>query len=648
MSAVRVPASGSGSQAFVAFSCMRKFQKMGKKPEKGKEKAGGDNRDDDPSRTPEPYNCTGNIDTDFTELCRRAGMSEIPSVVVRAKPPGQQPPPGQDNKAAVDLNATATNVTAATDEADMGGTSGEQSEVFVPTTYILRSKYDYMKPVVQVDADPNDKKAIVKEIFVRNWKVDDTMMTIFKQALPAVEKLTFLTLYNVGLTDSTLEVLGSLVQECANLKTLNVEGSPVYGEEWHRLIMGENNKVWNLSLRNNRITDLGAKYLGYALGTPRDQNQTLVKLNLAFNSITGQGVQHLTDGLRMNRCLLVLDLSSNQIGDEGARSLADVMSTFKLTHEEVVERRIRMRDQLSPERSGKSPPSSRKTDRPNSKGTALSDKKGADKKGAAGGGAAGGGAKGGKGAGGGKDAPADKKDDKKAAKGGQDAGANANAAKGKKASNPPPVQVDPKAAVGKQQRGGKTTPKGPRGFSQGENENSDNYEQKHPLDDEVIYEDGDLWLKIANRSIISLNLNRNKVSEKGAYELLRAMKYQSRIHTQGPKNAPVGLMRLSLSSNLVDENHSYMRHLNAIMEERDVTAKNKVQPPTSASGGTPGVALNVSGQPIQADKTSTNNESGGGSISSAATTRAGSSLGQAQSRASSKTTLGGRGEPKGK
>ena len=37
-------------------------------------------------------------------------------------------------------------------------------------------------------------------------------------------------------------------------------------------------------------------------------------------------------------------------------------------------------------------------------------------------------------------------------------------------SDPPPVQVDPKAAAGKQQRGGKTTPKGPRGFSQGENE----------------------------------------------------------------------------------------------------------------------------------------------------------------------------------
>ena len=38
-------------------------------------------------------------------------------------------------------------------------------------------------------------------------------------------------------------------------------------------------------------------------------------------------------------------------------------------------------------------------------------------------------------------------------------------------------------------------------------QNSDTYEQKHPLDEETIYEDGDLWIKIGNRSLISLNLN---------------------------------------------------------------------------------------------------------------------------------------------
>ena len=56
----------------------------------------------------------------------------------------------------------------------------------------------------------------------------------------------------------------------------------------------------------------------------------------------------------MNRCLLVLDVANNKIGDEGAKQLAHVMSRFRLTHEEIVERRVRMRDQLSPDRSGKS------------------------------------------------------------------------------------------------------------------------------------------------------------------------------------------------------------------------------------------------------------------------------------------------------
>ena len=75
----------------------------------------------------------------------------------------------------------------------------------------------------------------------------------------------------------------------------------------------------------------------------------------------------------------------------------------------------------------------------------------------------------------------------------------------------------------------------------------ENYEQKHPLDEEILSKEGELWMKIGNRSIISLNLNRNEISERGAQELLRAMQYQSKIHSQAPKNAPVGLMRLTLA-----------------------------------------------------------------------------------------------------
>ena len=36
---------------------------------------------------PEPYGCTGNFQSDFTELCRRDNMTIIPPVVLRAHPP---------------------------------------------------------------------------------------------------------------------------------------------------------------------------------------------------------------------------------------------------------------------------------------------------------------------------------------------------------------------------------------------------------------------------------------------------------------------------------------------------------------------------------------------------------------------------------
>lgn len=44
-------------------------------------------------------------------------------------------------------------------------------------------------------------------------------------------------------------------------------------------------------------------------------------------------------GLRFNRTLLSLNLGSNFISDDGVRCIADVLSTFPLTHDEIVTRR---------------------------------------------------------------------------------------------------------------------------------------------------------------------------------------------------------------------------------------------------------------------------------------------------------------------
>ena len=58
----------------------------------------------------------------------------------------------------------------------------------------------------------------------------------------------------------------------------------------------------------------------------------------------------LFDSLRMNRTLLSLGLAGNGIGDAGAKKVAEVLSKFPLTHEELVERRKLMAGKESHER----------------------------------------------------------------------------------------------------------------------------------------------------------------------------------------------------------------------------------------------------------------------------------------------------------
>lgn len=109
--------------------------------------------------------------------------------------------------------------------------------------------------------------------------------------------------------------------------------------------------ITHLSLRNNRIGDEGARLIGSALSTTKSANKNLLSLNLAFNAIGDAGATHIaqvqprtdfvfplydplmsvevltlfsSQGLRLNRALLCLSLSNNQIGDSGAAHLAAV------------------------------------------------------------------------------------------------------------------------------------------------------------------------------------------------------------------------------------------------------------------------------------------------------------------------------------
>nr|XP_022303423.1 leucine-rich repeat-containing protein 71-like isoform X21 [Crassostrea virginica] len=565
-SGLSTPKSGSktprsASKSRITFARVANKIKMGKKVEKSlkgeKNQSAISQDEEDPNKTPEPYNCTGNFQADFTELCRRNSMAAIPPVIHRARPPTQAAPESSKPEKGKDKGKSAVPEPEPEPEVDPEGENAEPP----PKTYVVKDKFEYFKPCVQVEMENYDKPETVTEIYIRGWKIDDIMMNTLKQCWSVMEKLHTINLWNVGLNGETLSIMASTLPSIVNLRTLILDGNVVTEENWHELITDES-PVQNLSLRHCGMTDKGAKSIGEALGTVKRTNTKLVTLNLAGNQISDQGAIDIANGLRMNRTLMSLSLASNQIGDKGAIKLGEVLSRFPLSHEEVVERRKQKSSMGSPDRN-KSPPPSRRADSKDRPGSVRSssqhDKSDKSKQKQS--------AKTKKDAGkGGKEAPKEeekhdkskgKKDDKAAAKKASLVADTKNAAKGK--------------SKGKDK--GKP--------SQAEPEDMGDSSFINPLTDEADFIDGQLWVP-GNRLLINLNLSRNQINEQGMAAILKAMQYQTTL-ALGSKSGGTGLMRICVFKNKISSEHDIVRKINDIMLPKDPFYKPPPQTPEAES-----------------------------------------------------------------
>lgn len=554
--------------------------KMGKKVEKSlkgeKNQSAVSQDEEDPNKTPEPYSCTGNFQADFTELCRRTGMATIPAVVHRARPPTQAAPESSKPEKGKDKGKSAITEPEPEPELD---TEGENAEP-PPKTYVVKDKFEFFKPCVQVEMENYDKGETVTEIYIRGWKIDDVMMNTLKQCWSVMEKLHTINLWNTGLNGETVSIMASTLPSIVNLRTLILDGNVVKEENWHELITDES-PVQNLSLRHCGITDLGAKSIGEALGTVKRANTKLVSLNLAGNQISDQGAVDIANGLRMNRTLMSLSLASNQIRDKGAVKLGEVLSRFPLSHEEVVERRKQKSSMGSPDRN-KSPPPSRRADSKDRPGSVRSssqhDKNDKSKQKQS--------AKTKKDAGKGGKEPAKeeekhdkskgKKDDKGAAKkdkGGNTTGRSSGAATMRLVTSfAASLVADTKNAAK-----GKTKGKDKGKPSQAEPEDMGDSSFINPLTDEADFIEGQLWVP-GNRLLINLNLSRNQIGEQGMAAILKAMQYQTTL-SLGSKSGGTGLMRICVFKNKISSESDIVRKINDIMLPKDPFYKPPPQTP---------------------------------------------------------------------
>ncbi|XP_061170497.1 leucine-rich repeat-containing protein 71-like isoform X6 [Saccostrea echinata] len=553
----------------------------------------------DPHRPLEPYSCTGNFQADFTELCRRNSMVAIPPVIHRARPPTQAAPESSKPEKGKDKGKSAVPEPEPEPEVDPEGENAEPP----PKTYIVKDKFEYFKPSIQVEMENYDKPETVTEIYIRGWKIDDIMMNTLKQCLSVMEKLHTINLWNTGLTGETVSIMASTLPSIVNLRTLILDGNVVKEENWHELITDES-PVQNLSLRHCGITDKGAKSIGEALGTVKRANNKLVTLNLAGNQISDQGTIDIANGLRMNRTLMSLSLASNQVGDKGAIKLGEVLSRFPLTHEEVVERRKQKSSQGSPDRN-KSPPPSRRADSKDRPGSVRSssqhDKTDKSKQKQS--------AKTKKDAGkGGKEAPKEedkhdktkgKKDDKAAAKKDTKSG-KANEEESRRTQHRGSISKDKGGNTTGRSSGaatmrlvtsfaaslvadtknaakGKTKGKDKGKPSQAEPEDMGDSSFINPLTDEADFIDGQLWVP-GNRALINLNLSRNQIGEHGMAAILKAMQYQTTL-AMGSKSGGTGLMRICVFKNKISSDHDIVRKINEIMLPKDPFYKPPPQTP---------------------------------------------------------------------
>ncbi|XP_041351330.1 leucine-rich repeat-containing protein 71-like [Gigantopelta aegis] len=500
---------------------------MVRKQDKGHRSQSHDARDD------EVYVCSGHFQTDFTELCRRNEMAVIPPVVLRPIPPCDVRPDKGKGKHHAHAH---TEVPA--EQLDENGVPIPPP----PKTYTVKDSFEYFKPTVQVLMDNPDKQETVTEVYIRGWKIDTRMMDVFRQCWPLLLRLHSINLWNTGLSGEVVSILAAFLPTCSNVKNLTLDGNPVQEENWHELI-GENSLIQRLSLRSCFITDKGAARIGRELGTLEKINKKLVTLDLYGNKITDLGCEHLAAGLRMNRTLLVLTLANNEISDAGCCKLAEVLSTFPLTHEEVVERRKQMSLRIIQPKASKSVIQTR-TAKPSSKSDRGSSKSRKD----------------GKGKDGQEDGRKSRREEKskKASKSTAKDNQSTSAAKTSKPSRTALSPATP--SEGKRDR--KKEKRAPLVQEQ----QTELSAVMKVLDKVIPSEDQQLWIP-GNRILVSLNLSRNRITAVGVEAMLKAMQHQAAAKVA--KGEGAGLMRLNLLNIGIPNDHDLKTQLEQVMLTRD-------------------------------------------------------------------------------
>ncbi|TPX37308.1 hypothetical protein SeMB42_g06944, partial [Synchytrium endobioticum] len=174
----------------------------------------------------------------------------------------------------------------------------------------------------------------IQAVEVRGWMLTKGIMEALSFAIPACNSIKKLTLWNCGLTDAQFNLLLPAVLG-STLRHLAVDDCPSLNESVWALLISEESPITSLSLRGDRIGDVGAKGLGIALRV----NRSLRVLDLWRNRVGPDGLSEIADALKYNQSLMFLGMCDNNVCDIGAIAFAKVLSNAPVTPDELAARK---------------------------------------------------------------------------------------------------------------------------------------------------------------------------------------------------------------------------------------------------------------------------------------------------------------------
>ncbi|PZC79224.1 hypothetical protein B5X24_HaOG216712 [Helicoverpa armigera] len=192
--------------------------------------------------------------------------------------------------------------------------------------------------IVNIHAIYDQFMNLVQIKFLKNKYIPREVIKIITLLVPMYKYLTSITI-DCGLRVGTIYDISQLLP-VSKVTELCLDNTDVVEANYYILLNEPILK--HLSLAKCNLNDEVIRLIAERIVYPCPASKSLTVLNLSTNEITDVGAKYLAEALRSNRRLAYLNLSDNQITDLGAGYIFDILIEFPLTSQETFDKKSRL------------------------------------------------------------------------------------------------------------------------------------------------------------------------------------------------------------------------------------------------------------------------------------------------------------------